>query len=119
MMPLVTIGVPFYNSQDYIIDTLNSIKYQTYSHIQLILVNDCSTDHSLALVKGWLIQNSSSFSDVILIENAQNRGTSFSCKKIEENANGVFFCKVDADDLIHSNKINTQVQYLIKNPEVA
>ena len=119
MEPLVTIGVPFYNSQDYIIETLNSIKSQTYPNIQLILVNDCSTDESLSLVKEWLIYNSSVFSGVALMENSQNKGTSFSCKIMEEAADGVFFNKVDADDVIHPHKISIQVKYLMEHPEVA
>ena len=117
--PLVTVGVPFYNAQDYIIDTLDSIKSQTYTNIQLILVNDCSTDESLLLVKNWLIKNSDVFFNVILIENLQNRGTSFSCKRLEEAADGMFFCKLDADDLIYPAKISTQVKFLLDHPEVA
>ena len=119
MKPLVTIGVPFYNAQDYIINTLNSIKVQTYPNIQLILVNDCSTDESLKRVKEWLVQNCNVFVEIILLENSENRGTSYSCKKIEESSKGTFFSKLDADDLIHTKKIATQVDYLLEHPHIA
>lgn len=119
MKPLVTIGVPFYNAQDYIINTLNSIKAQSYPNIQLILVNDCSTDGSLKMVKEWLVQNGNVFFEVILLENSENKGTSYSCKKIEEFSNGTFFTKIDADDLMHTFKIATQVDYLLEQPDIA
>ncbi len=119
MKPLVTIGVPFFNAHDYIIDTLNSIKAQSYPNIQLILVNDCSTDESLKKIKEWLDQNGNSFVEIILLENPVNKGTSYSCKKIEEFSNGTFFTKLDADDLIHPNKIATQVDYLLEHPHIA
>jgi len=59
---LVTGGIPFYNVQDYIIDTLDNIKSQTYPHIQLILENNCSTAESLKLVKDLLIKYSMRYS---------------------------------------------------------
>lgn len=118
-MPLVTIGVPFYNVQNYIVETLESIKIQTYPNIQLIIVDDCSTDNSLSVVNNWIKENKYIFSEIILIENKENKGTSFSCKKLEESAQGIFFCKLDADDLISSNKIATQVEFLLENQEVA
>ena len=119
MMPLVTIGVPVYNSQAFIIETLESIKFQTYQNIQLIIVDDCSTDKSLEIVKNWLQVNSQIFKIVTLIRNDENMGISYSCKMMEKKAEGVFFSLLGADDLLKPNKIDIQVQYLIENPHVA
>ena len=117
--PLVSIGVPVYNSQAFIIETLESIKFQTYRNIQLIIVDDCSTDKSLEIVKNWLQVNSQIFKIVTLIRNDENMGISYSCKMMEKKAEGVFFSLLGADDLLKPNKIDIQVQYLIKNPHVA
>ena len=119
LQPLVTIGVPFFNSQHYVVETLESIKAQTYKKIQLILVDDCSTDESLHVVNDWLKSNGSSFTEVIVIKNPKNSGTSFCCKMMEQVAKGIFFSKLDSDDLIHPKKITTQVEYMIRHPDIA
>ena len=119
LQPLVSIGVPVFNSQHYVVETLNSVKAQTYKNIQLILVDDCSTDESLHVVNDWLEYNGSSFTEVIVIENPQNSGISFSCKMMEQVAKGIFFSCLGADDLIHPNKIVTQVEYMIRHPDIA
>lgn len=117
--PLVSIGVPFYNSENYIEKTLDSIKLQTYANLELILIDDCSADRSLAIVQDWLQINSGRFINVALLKNGQNRGTSYSCRRLQHAAKGVFFEKLDADDIIFPNKISRQVECMISNPEVA
>jgi glycosyltransferase involved in cell wall biosynthesis len=117
--PLVSIGVPYYNSQNYIIHTLESIRSQTYDNIELLLINDCSFDNSRTIVDEWLSVNSSRFSNVIQIVNAQNKGLAYSCRALQNASNGIFFSKLDSDDVILPNKIEEQVKYLDANPEVA
>ncbi|HEV7330135.1 MAG TPA: glycosyltransferase family A protein [Flavisolibacter sp.] len=119
MGPLVSIGVPFFNAQDFILETLNSIKAQTYANIELILVDDCCQDESLCLVKDWLNTNATRFAQTIILQNEQNQGTAQSCKKLAEAASGDFFCKIDADDTMLPERISQQVKFLLANPEAA
>lgn len=119
MSPLVTIGVPFYNSRNYIAQTLDSIREQTYNNLQLVLIDDCSADGGLETVREWVNVNGSRFTEVIMLQNAQNRGTSYSCKRLQEAASGVFFSKLDADDIILPNKVAKQVECLLDHPDAA
>ncbi len=53
-LPLVTIGAVNYNNAKFLIETLESIKAQTYANIELIVVDDCSNDNSVELIEEWL-----------------------------------------------------------------
>ncbi len=117
--PLVSIGVPYFNSQNYIIHTLESIKNQTYANIELLLINDCCTDDSQAMVDDWIGINHDRFANVIQIINVGNKGLAWSCKAMQEASNGIFFSKLDSDDIILPEKIEKQVEFMLDDPEVA
>ncbi|MCW3079603.1 glycosyltransferase [Segetibacter sp.] len=117
--PLVSIGVPYYNSQNYIFDTLESIKNQTYENIELLLINDCSPDNSQAIVDNWLDVYRNRFANVVQIVNPANRGLAYSCKELEKVAKGIFFSKLDSDDIILPGKIAKQVNFLLAHPNIA
>lgn len=119
MYPLVTIGVPFFNAQKYIIETLESIRLQTYSNIQLVLLDDCSTDDSFKLVREWLSVHGSRFAEVALLRNEENKGTSYSCRRLQKAATGEFFAKLDADDIMLPEKTSRQVEFLFSHPDAA
>ena len=70
----VTIIIPSYNYENYIVSTLNSVKAQTEKLIDLVIVNDCSTDNSLEITKDWLIKNGDRFNRYVLIHNKENQG---------------------------------------------
>lgn len=118
-LDLVSIGVPYYNAEKYIIQTLDSIKNQTYSNIELILANDCSTDNSQTIVDDWLSVNTRRFSNVIQIIHPENKGLAYSCKALQNASSGLFFSKLDSDDIILPDKIAAQVKCLTANREVA
>ena len=59
--PLVSAVIITYNSAKYVIETLDSIKAQTYQNIELIVSDDCSTDETTTLVKEWLEKNGNRF----------------------------------------------------------
>jgi glycosyltransferase involved in cell wall biosynthesis len=117
--PLVSIGVPYYNSQKYILDTLKSVKNQTYKNIELLLINDCSPDNSQSIVENWLDVHRGRVNNVIHIANAKNNGLAYSCKKLEKAAQGEFFSKLDSDDIILPGKIAQQVEFLSARPDIA
>ena len=51
---LVSISVITYNSSKYILDTLDSVKAQTYPNLELVISDDCSTDNTIDLCKDWV-----------------------------------------------------------------
>lgn len=109
MKPLVSVGIPVYNTAKYIRYTLDSIKNQTYSNIEIIVVDDGSTDDSYAQVESWSKENNTA---VKLISNKQNSGLTHTCNVILNNAKGKYLQKVDADDILFATKIEKHVQLL-------
>lgn len=109
MTPLVSIGIPIYNTATYVQHTLDSIKKQTYSNIEIIVVDDGSTDDSGKQVENWSKENNVS---IKLITNKENVGLTQTCKIILDNAKGKYLQKVDADDILLDTKIEKHVQLL-------
>jgi glycosyltransferase involved in cell wall biosynthesis len=117
-LPLVTIGVPNYNYAHYILEALNSVVAQTYRNIELVIVDDFSTDHSIEVIEKW-IDNYKGKINVKFIKNEMNVGLTKTCNIILNNANGKYFQPLDADDIIFPDKIQKQVAVLEKSPNTA
>lgn len=109
MPPLVSVGIPVYNTAKYIRYTLDSIKKQTYPNIEIIVVDDGSTDDSYKEVDSWSKENNF---EVMLISNKQNLGLTHACNIILNNARGKYLQKVDADDILFETKIERHVLML-------
>ncbi len=104
--PLVSIGVPIYNSSKYICSTLDSINSQSYKNIEILLVDDCSTDDSFSKICEW---SKKSRFPVKIFRNERNLGLTRSCNVVFKNAQGKYFQKLDSDDIIYPSKISEQV----------
>lgn len=91
---MISIVMTVYNIENYIEKAINSVLNQEYSDIELILVNDCSTDNSLNIIN--------SFTDprIKCICNDINRGAGYSRKVGIENASGEYVITIDGDDWI-------------------
>ena len=104
--PLVSIIVPMYNAQEWIVGLLHSILNQTYQNIEVILVNDGSTDDSLVLVEKFI----DDLGEIrIRIVNQENTGVSEARNEGVRNSFGEFLAFVDSDDIWIREKIERQV----------
>lgn len=109
---LVSILIPLYNAEKYFAKTIESILNQTYEHIEVIIVDDGSTDNSLKIAK----QLEGEFSQ-IKVYSQENKGASSARNKAFKLSKGEYIQYLDADDILHMDKILTQVQYLKKYEE--
>lgn len=109
--PLVTIGIPNYNYSHYIVETLDSVASQTYPNIELIIVDDLSTDNSIEIINNW-ISNYKGNIKIKFIKNKSNVGLTKACNIILKKAKGKYFQPLDADDIILRTKIEKQVPIL-------
>jgi glycosyltransferase involved in cell wall biosynthesis len=107
--PLVSVLIPLYNKVDYFKETLQSVLNQTYPNIEIIIVDDGSTDGSLDLVKKYL-------SEKIIIFEQKNKGASAARNKAFELSKGDYIQYLDADDILDKSKIEEQVKVLAKHP---
>jgi glycosyltransferase involved in cell wall biosynthesis len=108
MSDLVSIIIPVYNSQQFLKESLESIFNQTYSNIEIICVNDGSTDNSLHILQ--------SYSEKITIISQKNQGLASALITGINNMHGKWFKWFSPDDLMYSNTIETLVNCTKKHP---
>lgn len=108
--PLVSIIVVSYNASETIIETLDSIKSQTYSPIELIIADDHSSDDTAIKCKYWLDKNSDRFVNSKLIVNEKNLGVSANLN-IGIQASSGEWIKNFGDDILVSDAIEKNVDY--------
>lgn len=100
--PLVSVIVTAYNMSKYITNTIHSIKAQTYKNIELVVVEDCSTDNTLEIIK--------QFDDIHIVQNEKNVGAGMSRRIGIDASKGDFIILIDGDDWITSNFIEALVE---------
>lgn len=109
--PLVSIIVITYNSSQFVIETLESTKSQTYGYIELIISDDCSTDKTVEVCKKWLESNKERFFRTELITTNKNRGVPANCNRSLKNTMGTWIKYIAGDDILHKDCINTFIKY--------
>lgn len=111
--PLVTVCMTAFNASPFIEHSIQSILCQSHQNLELIVVDDCSTDSTVEIVQ----RIAQSDARVRLIKNEVNVGT-YICRNIALNlANGEFFTVQDADDFSLSNRLTAQVSHLLSNSD--
>ncbi|WP_142786031.1 glycosyltransferase family 2 protein [Changchengzhania lutea] len=113
-VPLVTVGIPFYNSEKYLSDAVKSTLNQTYTHLEIILMDDGSTDASLKIAQEFEKNDKR----VRVISDGENLGLPKRLNKLSKLAKGKYYARMDADDIMFPNRIKVQVEYLSNNSEV-
>lgn len=114
VMPgLVSVITPLYNRAQLIEATLNSVYNQTYRPIEIIVVDDGSSDESAAIVEKWAnkYNNNNNFR-LKLIRQTENKGAQTSRNKALSKCHGEFIQFLDADDLLKPEKIEKQVRHI-------
>lgn len=109
--PLVSIITPLYNAQQFIAQTIKSIQSQTYQNWEQIIVDDCSTDISVDIVKELVASDGR----IKLITLSRNSGAAHSRNKATEEAQGEYIAFLDADDLWHPEKLSKQIAFMQAN----
>lgn len=104
--PLVSIICLSYNHEKFVLETLNSVVNQNYLPIELIIVDDCSSDATKSIIEDWLLYHP----NVTFIANEVNLGNTKSINNALKTAKGSYIIDLAADDLLVSNGIQMQVK---------
>ena len=107
----VSIITPSYNSEKYVIETIKSVINQTYTNWELIIVDDCSSDRTCELVRGFMKKDNR----VKLIDKKKNSGAADSRNITLKYSTGRFIAYLDSDDVWYPDKLSQQVSIMIKN----
>ena len=112
MDELVSVLIPLYNHEKYINECLNSIKNQTYDNLELIIINDGSSDNSEQVVKLWIENNKNL--DITYISQ-ENQGVTKTLNKMIGLAKGKYITLCASDDILTTESIEKRVDFLRNN----
>lgn len=118
-MPLVSICTPCYNHEQYLSDYLKSLLNQTYQRIELIIIDDQSTDRSVEIIQSYMPKLKERFERVYFEVNEHNLGITKNCNKILSKMRGDYYKGLASDDLLREDAIEKMVDYLESHPEVS
>ena len=106
---LVSIITPVFDAEHYLKETIESVLRQTYTEFEYILVDDCSSDNSIAIIN--------SFDDprIVLIKNNFNIGAAASRNKAICSAKGRYIAFIDSDDIWKEDKLERQIEVLLNS----
>lgn len=104
----VSIIVPMYNAEKFIGKTIESVLSQTYENWEMLIMNDVSTDNSLAIVNEFAKKNGR----IKVVNTEKNMGVVKGRNYLIDLASGKYIAFLDADDYWHSEKLEKQVQFM-------
>jgi glycosyltransferase involved in cell wall biosynthesis len=110
-LSLVSVVMPVYNSEKYLREAIDSVLSQSYKNIELIIVDDGSTDSGGDIVLSYADPR------IRLIQNEKNSGIVFSRNRGLEAAGGEYVATLDSDDIALPDRIAKQVDFLEANPD--
>ncbi len=112
--PLVSIIIPVYNAEKYVKETIQSALDQTYKNIEVICVDDCSTDNSVVEINSLVKK----FDNVKLFKLEKNSKTSAARNLAIANSNGEYILPLDADDKIHPEYVTKAIKVFEKDGSI-
>jgi alpha-1,3-rhamnosyltransferase len=115
-MKLVSVIVLSYRSVETIIETLESIKRQTYKNIELIITDDCSPDNTVEVVQKWVDENKGILTCIKLVTTDKNTGIPGNINRALKEASGDYVKLIAADDLMTEDAITEYVNFCEDNP---
>lgn len=109
---MISIIVPVYNAENYILKTIEMVEKQTYTDWELLLIDDASKDLSADKIREFLKHHSSE--KIHLIESKKNQGAAKSRNLGLEKAKGRYIAFLDADDVWKEEKLEKQMEFMQK-----
>lgn len=112
--PLVSVIIPAWNSEKWLPTTIRGLQKQSWRNLEILIVDDCSTDNTLKVAKALAAQDKR----IKVLANETNRGAYGSRNWALEVSTGTYITVHDADDWSHPRKIERQVNHLVQNPDI-
>ena len=112
--PLVTVGVICYNHAQFVVEALDSIKAQDYPSLHLVVVDDCSSDDSVKVIREWLDMH---WPAAVFVAHESNKGVCRSVNDVLANAKGKYIRSLASDDRWAPNTLPRQIEVMEQTPE--
>jgi alpha-1,3-rhamnosyltransferase len=114
---LVSVIVIAYNSSRTVLETLESVKVQTYGNIELIVTDDCSADDTVDICRDWIAVNKSRFVRAELLTVDYNTGVPANCNRGLKCAQGKWLKFIAADDVLLPNCIKDDLKFALEHKD--
>lgn len=111
---LITVIILSYYSENTILDTLESVRNQTYKNIELIVSDDKSGDNTINIINKWVRDNSGRFFSSLIKQQNKNLGTSQNLNSVIFFSKGKWIKIIAADDILMADCVEDNVKYVIK-----
>lgn len=111
--PLITVLMPVYNVEAFVESAILSIVNQSYKNLQIIIIDDCSTDSTYSKA----LNISKLDSRILLLKNDKNLKIVKSLNIALEFAEGDYIARMDGDDICSLDRLEKQIHFLLSNPE--
>ncbi|OGD83846.1 hypothetical protein A2572_02660 [Candidatus Collierbacteria bacterium RIFOXYD1_FULL_40_9] len=112
--PLVSVIIPVYNANGYLLQAVDSIQNQTYKNLEIIVIDDGSTDETPKIL-GTIAKKDKR---IKILTNKKNLNIASSLNRGIKLAKGKFIARMDADDIALPNRIEKQIKFLQTHPGV-
>ena len=113
----VTVSVITYNSSKFVLETLESVKAQTYQPLILQICDDCSTDDTVKICENWIERNKTRFVETKIIVPEQNTGTAGNVNRCLASCKTEWCKSVAGDDVLKPECVEEYMKYVSIHPE--
>src|SRR5436190_1597301 len=113
-MPLVTVLLPCYNGELYIEEAVRSMMNQTYSNLEILIIDDFSSDNSNSILTRLATEDKR----IRLVRNESNLKLIKTLNKGLGLATGIYIARMDADDISLPERIEKQMNFMLANPDM-
>lgn len=110
--PKISVIIPIYNAEQHLQQALDSISRQTYKNIEIIALDDGSTDNSLEILKKHQVSDQR-----LIIVSRENRGLGATLNELISLSNSEYIARMDADDICHPDRLEKQIHHILNNPD--
>ena len=111
--PLVSVIMPNYNTpEEFLRAAIDSILNQTYKNIELIIVDDASTQNDVEIIRSYRDER------IVLLVNESNRHVSYTLNRALAHVKGEYVARMDSDDISLPDRISRQVRFLEHHPDI-
>lgn len=112
--PLITVLLPCYNAMPFLPEALDSIINQTYSNLEILCINDGSTDDTASVLEAYAANDPR----IRVIHNETNLRLIRTLNKGIDLASGEYIARMDADDISMPTRIEMELNFMLENPEI-
>ncbi len=112
-MPLLSVIIPVFNAEEYLETSVLSVLDQDFKDLEIIIINDCSTDKSGDICDSFTLK----YNNVNVIHQKENRGVSASRNRGLQEAQGSYSIFLDSDDYLYKNSLSGLAKLIEEKPQ--